>query len=128
MGPGVPGMPGGAGGIPPKAKRKPNTQLKSLKWSIVEKKFLKGSIWLEIDDSKIDFNIMNFERDFGLKQNTNLKVAEKAPVKKQKVTHLEGGLGTTLEMIMKKNKIEYIDILENLMEYNTDFFTADIIL
>ena len=70
---------------------------------------------------------MNFEKEFGLKQNLNLKVAEKKDeVKKRKVTHIENGLATALEFMMKKNKMEYIDILENLMEYNTDFFNVNV--
>jgi hypothetical protein len=68
---------------------------------------------------------MNFEREFGLKQNTNLEV-EKKPAKKEKIKLLEVGLATQLEMIMKRNKIEYEDVFENLLDYNLSVFTEQV--
>lgn len=69
---------------------------------------------------------MNFEREFGLKQTMKMAEPTNKPVKKQKTSHIDSGLQNILEMTMKKNKIEYIDILENLMDYNIDFFKADV--
>jgi hypothetical protein len=80
----------------------------------------------QIDDSKIDFNYMNFEREFALKES-NLKLAEKPAEKsKKKKTHLDGGLSTTFEFMLKKNPMAYEDILYNLMEYNLDYFNVNI--
>jgi hypothetical protein len=69
---------------------------------------------------------MDFEREFGLKEN--LKMAEKKEVVviKKKTTHIDGGLSQSLEMMMKKNKMEYLDILENLMDYNLEYFTETV--
>jgi hypothetical protein len=68
---------------------------------------------------------MNFEKEFGLKQNTKLEVVEKKPAKKEKKQLIDGALATQLEMMMKKNKIEHLDIFENLLSYNTKFFTEE---
>ena len=66
---------------------------------------------------------MNFEKEFGLKVNTNLaEVVKKVETKKEKTTHIEGALKTQLEMIMKKSKFDYEDLLKPLQNYDTTFF------
>ena len=69
---------------------------------------------------------MNFEREFSLKES-NLKLAEKKPVSTtKKVTHIDDKLSNIITFMLKKNPIEYEDILYNLMEYNLDFFNLEI--
>ncbi|XP_046849776.1 disheveled-associated activator of morphogenesis 1-like isoform X2 [Xenia sp. Carnegie-2017] len=73
--PGPPGAPGLPGAFPKKVKRnvpKPSQPLKSFNWSKLPDTKIKGTVWTEIDDSKIheimDFN--DFDRMFSAYQKS----------------------------------------------------------
>lgn len=92
---------------------------------MVRSKIKIKNIKKKIDDSKIDFNVMNFEREFALVES-KLKIAEKIVEKKGKIKLSDGGLETTFEFMLKKFPMEYDEVFLNIKVYDTDFFQRDV--
>ena len=79
--PGAPAFPGFGPALPKKKNEKPKIPMKNLNWSKINPNQVKGTIWENIDDGKIKFNIDDFADTFG--QKVVEKKKEAAPVQKK---------------------------------------------
>lgn len=79
----------------------------------------------KLDDSKIEINSMVFEREFSQKQITKIveKKQEKAIIKKSFIDSKDLQI---LNILISKYKLDYVDIIENLYSYNTNYFSKDL--
>ena len=62
--------------------------MKALFWDIIPPKEIKGTLWDELDDTKIKINLDKFEEKFSQvkKEVKKVVVEKKAPAKKEKKT------------------------------------------
>jgi len=70
---------------------------------------------------------MVFEREFSVKQISKINEPVVEKNKKAKKTYIEDAKDLQiLNIMIGKYKLDYVDIIENLYTYNTDYFTKDL--
>ena len=131
MPPGVPGVPAFPGfGFAQPAKTKPNPKpkvpMKSLNWTKINANNIKGTIWENIDDTKIKFKPDDFCETFA-KAETKPKAAPKPVVKKNvKKAFADPDRQKIIDIILNKIKIKPIEISDALLLYNETVLKEDI--
>ena len=70
---------------------------------------------------------MVFEREFSQKQTTKIVEAKPEPQKNVKKTYFEDAKDLqVMNILIARYKLDYVDIIENLYSYNTDYFTKEL--
>jgi len=70
-------------------------------------------------------NSLVFEREFSQKQTTKIEVKQE-PIKSKKTYFEDAKDLQVMNILISKYKLDYIDIIENLYSYNTDYFSSDL--
>jgi hypothetical protein len=70
-------------------------------------------------------NSLVFEREFSQKQTTKIEVKQE-PIKSKKTYFEDAKDLQVMNILISKYKLDYIDIIENLYSYNTDYFSRDL--
>eukprot|EP00511_Aplanochytrium_stocchinoi_P009109 CAMPEP_0204869886 /NCGR_PEP_ID=MMETSP1348-20121228/30957_1 /ASSEMBLY_ACC=CAM_ASM_000700 /TAXON_ID=215587 /ORGANISM="Aplanochytrium stocchinoi, Strain GSBS06" /LENGTH=1097 /DNA_ID=CAMNT_0052023417 /DNA_START=77 /DNA_END=3371 /DNA_ORIENTATION=- len=100
-------------GLPDKKPIKPNVKMTHVFWSVIPPDQLEGTIWPELSDQSVKFDIKHFEESFGKKAAKKLaRTTTAAPgtmTKHVEVVHLidsqrQQNLGIALKRMRLKNK------------------------
>ena len=132
MPPGVPGVPAfpGFGFAQPAVKTKPNPKpkvaMKALNWTKINANSVKGTIWENIDDTKIKFKPDDFCETFA-KAEIKPKAAPKAaPKKNVKKAFADPDRQKIIDIILNKVKIKPIEISDALLLYNEQVLKEEV--
>lgn len=79
-----------------------------------------------MDDSKVEINSMVFEREFSQKQTTKIVEVKKEATKAKKTYFEDSKDLQVMNILISKYKLDYVDLIENLYIYNTEYFTRDL--
>ena len=133
MAPGIPGPPSfpGFGFAPQPVKTKPNKKpkvpMKSLNWTKINANSIKGTIWEDIDDTKLKFSPDDFCETFAKAEIKPKAVAAKPKVQKNvKKAFLDPDRQKVIDIILNKIKIKPIEISDALLLYNEKVLREDI--
>ena len=124
--PGAPAFPGFGPALPKKKNEKPKIPMKNLNWSKINPNQVKGTIWENIDDGKIKFNIDDFADTFG--QKVVEKKKEAAPVQKkvEKPCFSDPAKKRNIDIVLNKIKKKPIDISDAIITYAEDVLTPEV--
>lgn len=128
--PGMPRPPGGAPARPKKANPAPPKKMKTLFWTKIPDQQLNPTIWVNIDDSKVEFQTDDFLDQFAA------PVVEKAPKEGEKgkaaapkqVELIDSNKARSVAIILSRYKMSYEDIVKHIKQVDIDEFTEDQII
>lgn len=125
--PGAPPFPGfGMPSLPKKKNVKPKIPMKNLNWDVIKPNQVKGTIWENIDDQKIKFNIDDFADTFGKKPPAAPKVVKEVPKKNEKPSFSDPGKKRNVDIVLNKIKKKPIDISDAIITYSEEVLTPEI--
>ena len=128
--PGVPAFPGfGFAAQPTKTKpnKKPKVPMKSLNWTKLNANNIKGTIWENIDDTKLKFSPDDFCETFAKAEIKPKAVAAKPKVQKNvKKAFVDPDRQKVIDIVLNKIKIKPIEISDALLLYNDKVLRDDI--
>lgn len=99
--------------------------MKSIFWDILKPVELKGTVWEDLDDTKIKLNLDSLEDKFSQVQKK--PKVEEAPkeVKKEKKTFIEGDRTRNINIVLNKIHYDPLEISDALEQYNIEVLTPD---
>jgi len=95
--------------LPAKKLIKPTKKMKQLHWTVVQPLKVGSSVWANVDDEKIKFDVSKFENKFSAKVAASRKPAgpdsvakSKSPEKKQEVTLLDPKRSYNINIVLAR--------------------------
>jgi len=108
-------------------KQKPRVPMKSLFWDIIQPRDLKGTLWDELDDTKIKLNLDKFEEKFSqVKKEPKKEPEKKAVAKKEKKTFLEADRTRMINIVLNKIRLDALEISDAIEQYDLNILRQDI--
>ena len=101
--------------------------MKSLFWEVIPPRELKGTLWDELDDTKIKLNLDKFEEKFSqVKKEPKKEPEKKVSAKKEKKTFLEADRSRMINIVLNKIRIDSLEISDAIEQYDLNVLTQDI--
>ena len=101
--------------------------MKSLFWEVIPQRELKGTLWDELDDTKIKLNLDKFEEKFSqVKKEPKKEPEKKVSAKKEKKTFLEADRSRMINIVLNKIRIDSLEISDAIEQYDLNVLTQDI--
>ena len=102
--------------------------MKSLFWEVIQAKDIKGTIWDELDDTKIKINLDKFEEKFSqVKKELKKPVVEKkVSAKKEKKTFLEPDRTRMMSIVLNKIRIDTLELSDAIEKYDLKILTPEV--
>jgi len=121
MPPAFPGFGFGAPVGKKKQNKKPKVPMKSLNWNKINQGDIAGTIWENIDDSKVKFNPEEFCKAFAKAEIKKKEPVKKEVVKKKtKAVFAEPDRQKNIDIVLNKIKIKPIEISDAILDYNEE--------
>ena len=102
--------------------------MKALFWDIIPPKEIKGTLWDELDDTKIKINLDKFEEKFSQvkKEVKKVVVEKKAPAKKEKKTFLDPDRTRMMSIVLNKIRIDTLELSDAIEQYDLKILTPEV--
>ena len=102
--------------------------MKSLFWDIIPPKEIKGTLWDELDDTKVKINLDKFEEKFSQvkKEVKKVVVEKKAPAKKEKKTFLDPDRTRMMSIVLNKIRIDTLELSDAIEQYDLKILTPEV--
>ena len=102
--------------------------MKSIFWEVIQAKDIKGTIWDELDDTKIKINLDKFEEKFSqVKKELKKPVVEKkVSAKKEKKTFLEPDRTRMMSIVLNKIRIDTLELSDAIEKYDLKILTPEV--
>ena len=102
--------------------------MKSLFWDIIPPKEIKGTLWDELDDTKVKINLDKFEEKFSQvkKEPKKAVVEKKAPAKKEKKTFLDPDRTRMMSIVLNKIRIDTLELSDAIEQYDLKILTPEV--
>ncbi len=101
--------------------------MKALFWEVIPPRELKGTLWDELDDTKIKLNLDKFEEKFSqVKKEVKKEPEKKVAAKKEKKTFLEADRTRMINIVLNKIRLDSLEISDAIEQYDLNVLTQDI--
>ena len=101
--------------------------MKALHWEVINPRDLKGTIWDELDDTKVKLNLDKLDEKFSLAKKEPKKEEKKATAaKKEKKTFLDADRTRMINIVLNKIRLDSLEISDAIEQYDLNVLTQDI--